>query len=108
MTTINIRELLIDTRTFGDEYILIAINPVYEYANNQRTKNVIGYRYTVVLPSCNFAQLDVKIVGAQMIELKDRETMSVKFDDLTVHPYVNYRNHNALAVTATAVGIRRA
>lgn len=107
MTTINVRELTFDTRAFGNKFILTDVNPVYEYVDGQRTSNITGYRYTVTLPQCGYAMLDVKIAGEQQIERKVGETMPVVIDDLTVRPYVNYRNHNALAVTATAAGIRR-
>lgn len=107
MTTINVRDLAIDIRVLGDEYILTAVNPTYEYVSGQRTSNVIGYRYTITLPQCGYAMLDVKIAGVQQIELKAGETMPVVFDDLTVRPYVNYRNHNNLAVTASATGIHK-
>ena len=72
--------------TVGNKLLLVDIKPRYEYDNNQRTSNITGYGYTVVLPDKAFEKLTVKIDGQQQMDITDGY-VNVNFTDLELYIY---------------------
>lgn len=58
---IKITDLKIDNKSLGDKFILADIVPTFEYKDGERTKNIDGYRYFVVLPKLKMEKLGVKV-----------------------------------------------
>ena len=98
--TLSLGGLLIDTNCLGSTQFLTSVRPYYAYTDGVKTKDVMGYRYTVVLPEKQFASLDVKIPGEQQIVLADGNYIPVQFGGLTVKLY--YDSNHRVQVTATA------
>lgn len=101
--TLSLGGLLIDTNCLGSTQFLTSVRPYYAYTDGVKTKDVMGYRYTVVLPEKQFASLDVKILGEQQVVLADENYIPVQFTDLTVKLY--YDNNQRVQVTATATEV---
>ena len=66
-----ITDLIIDPKSFGEKLWLVDIAPAYEYKNNQRTENVTGYRYSVVMVEKSMDKINVRIDGKQLMEKPD-------------------------------------
>ena len=80
-----------------DTFILLRIEPVYEYIDGKRTDNLEGYRYEVV-DTINLDRLRVKIKGQSAPLMSDEELQErredgqkilVEFVNGTVMPYWN-------------------
>ena len=80
-----------------DTFVLLRIEPVYEYVDKKRTENLEGYRYEVV-DTTNFDRLRVKIKGQSAPLMTDEELqilresgqkVLVAFINGTVMPYLN-------------------
>ena len=109
MTKNFIRNLYFAPACFGSTMLATGVAPYYEYDSvGKRTGTIQGYRYMVVLPERGYEALSVKVPGRKTLNINtdDNESVRVEFTDLRVRPYVDYRNGNALAVTATASAVR--
>lgn len=100
MTNLSNSNLYLDLHSLGGDFLLISIAPYFSYKDGVRQTDVEGYKYTVVLPHHKFEQLDVKIPGAQQLDL-DADSLPVQFRNLRVRPYLN-RERNFLSFTAQA------
>lgn len=98
---INIRDLRIDPASLGAKKLLVDIVPVYEYKNNQRTDEVVAFRYIVALPALRLEKIGVKIDGKQLMDKPDGFA-EVEFSDLEVSAY---ESQGHTQVTAKATGI---
>lgn len=87
--------------------ILTGVRPYREYKDNKPLDKVLGYKYTVVLPSRAYEQLDVKVPGSKMLDVVSGESFSVVFSNLQVRPYTDFKR-NTIAYTAQAESVRRA
>lgn len=106
MNTITNAGLYVDNSCLGKDMLLVETAPYYEYVNKVRTGNILGYKYTVVLPQKGFEKLDVKIPGKRLLEVQAGQNIPVSFNKLQVRSYVAYRNDRAsLQFTAEADGI---
>lgn len=105
LTTMNSKRIAIDNRSLGSRMLLVEVRPTYDYANGQRSENVIGYTYVVSLPMHNLDKLSVKIAGKQLLDTPTDGYSEVEFTDLVVRPYVGHDGRLALTATATAVKI---
>jgi len=105
MSKLNFRDLVVDNeKTLGREMILIEVADTYRYADNERTSDVIGKTYTVLLPERGCATLAVKVPGTGNAgtNLKVGGVQRVRFQNLTLTPYaMNGRS----GVSAKATGI---
>ena len=64
-----IQNLFIDVaKTVGRHKLLIGIEPVYEYVDNNPSDKVVGYRYEVALPSLKYDTIKIKIMGPLQID----------------------------------------
>ena len=104
MTTLTKENLWIDNSCLGKEMLLVETAPHFEYVNNVRTNNLLGYKYTVVLPQHGFEKLDVKIPGNKLLEVQAGQSIAVSFTGLRVKPYISFKNSD-LRFTASADGI---
>ena len=99
----NNKELRLDNACLGKQMLLVGVTPDL-YANGQRLDVPVGYRYDVCLRSHGMDKLSVKIPGAQQIDAPNPEAdVYVRFDDLSVRPYVNGNGRLALTATASAI-----
>lgn len=84
-----LKNLLIDPACLGKTMYLAGVTPSYRYDDNkQRTSEIEGYRYDVVLAEKEFEKLAVKIPGAQQIDAKVGEMTAVALEGLEVKVYV--------------------
>lgn len=98
-----ITDAKIDTKqTLGTEYLLTEVHPIYVYANGQRTDQVSGYRYTLILPQRKLDRIDCRIDGPQQLDAPDTY-IPVTLDGLEVSIYWSRRDY---ALTAKAAGIK--
>lgn len=71
-------------KTCGKKLSCTGYKPVYEYVNNQKTDNIIGTCYEIVLVEKGFERLNVKVPGANTLpEIKDG-SVPVAFDNLEI------------------------
>ena len=100
-----LRNLLIDPACLGKTMYLAGVTPSYKYDDNkQKTSEIEGYRYDVVLVDRGFDKIAVKIPGKQQLEAKDGEIMAVAFEGLEIKVYVI---SGELKLSATAQKITR-
>ena len=97
-----ITELLINPKSVGRGLILTGIRPAYEYRNGQRTDNVVGYKYDVVLPDHGYSPLSIRIDGEQLLEYEEGAHAEVTFDGLDL--YIYWLNQQ-YSVGARATGV---
>jgi len=81
-----ITDLIIAPESLGEKLWLTEVSAVYEYKDNRRTENIVGYRYTICLPDKQFEKLGVKVDGKKLLETPESYA-SVKFDGLEVFIY---------------------
>lgn len=106
--TITSTGMYIDNDCLGSSMILIGVEEYFEYRQNVKTDNRLGYRYSVILPGKSYEVLTVKIPGGKQIDVKGNESIPVTFDNLSVKPYIANRNvRPMIAYTATATAIHR-
>lgn len=94
-------DLIIDSKTVGKSLLLTEVKPVYEYRNNKRTDNLIGYRYIVAMPDHGLDKISVKIEGEKLMETPDNYT-EVMFEELELFVYLM---NGRLEIGARAAGI---
>lgn len=106
---IDIRDIKVDVSSFGDNFILTDVFPVYEYKNDKRTDRLEGYRYIVAIPKMKFEKIGVKIESDEpLIDLNDdNDGMMVTFENLEIGLYQDFRT-KAVGVSAVADSILRA
>lgn len=78
---LKLSDIHLDVDRLFDGNQMLADDPVpyYVYKDGQRTDNIEGYRYSVVLPNTKFEKVTVKVPG-EMVELTKGQR--VVFDDL--------------------------
>ena len=104
-TTLGLAGLLLRNESLGVEMILNKVTNYYGYTNGIKNGAIEGYKYTVVLPARNFAQLDVKIPGAKILDVRLGEHFPVVFDELEVKIY--YDNNHKAQLTARVSNVKR-
>ena len=87
---LKVTDLTIDPNSLGDVFLLADVTPTYLYVNGERTKEIDGYRYHVVLPKHKMEKIGVKVSHKTPIinleeEIPIGTTMS--FSGLTVGTY---------------------
>lgn len=105
MNTMKLSGLLIDNRCFGDTMLLNRVSPYYVYADNKKTDQVAGYKYTVILPAKGFQSLDVKIESAEpLVRIPaGADYAPVEFTGLEVKLYYDFNNRVQLSAKAAGV-----
>lgn len=103
---IKITDLKIDAKaTIGEYAYLSSIVPAFQYVNDQRTSEVIGYQYRVACPALDWALISVKILGQKQIEKPANGQAKVVFEGLEIYPYWSRRDEKYL-VAARAAAIK--
>ena len=83
-----INDLVIDAnRTLGGQKLLTAIIPSYKYENGEKTAEIDGYNYEVVLTQRGFEKIRVKIEGPQAFDMPSDYPL-VEFEGLEIKAYV--------------------
>ena len=100
MTNLPLSGLPIDPQCFGKEMLVTEVRPYFAYVNNERTDKVEGHKYETVLPSRQFAKLDIKVPGPKRLEVPAGEFVAARFDGLEVKLY--FDNSNRIQLTAKA------
>ena len=105
MNTLSLSGLRIVPGDLGTVYLVTGVRPYYAYQNNERTGKVEGYKYMTVLPGKQFAKIDIKIPGAQRLDVPPGEYISVRYDGLDVKLY--YDHNNRVQLSAKAVDLHK-
>ena len=82
-----IQDLTIDPRSLGSKLWLVDVAPAYEYKDNRRTDNVLGYRYSICLPEKSLEKINVRVDGKQLLEKPESGYVEVTFTGLEVFIY---------------------
>lgn len=99
-----INDVVIDAnRTLGEKLLLVDATPAYEYKNNQRTENIVGYKYEVAMPKNGLDKINVKIEGKKLIEPPASGFSEVTFSGLEVYIYFGHDRQPQIAARATGV-----
>ena len=104
-TTLGMGGLLIAPECLGSEMLLTGVRGYFGYTDGVKGSALEGYKYTVVLPNRNFAQMDVKIIGNKLLDVVAGEHYPVKFDNLEIKIY--YDDNRKAQLTARATGVKR-
>ena len=100
------KDLYLDNHCLGEKMLLVSVTPDL-YINGQRLAEPIGFKYEVCLRAHDMDKLSVKIPGPQQMDAPLPEAdVLVRFDGLTVRPYV--AKNGRLAFTSSATAIRPA
>lgn len=64
---------LLDLNKLG-KMELVEVRPTYAYVDEKRTDTISGYSYCVVLTDHNYEKIYVRILGAQQVEIRARQS----------------------------------
>jgi len=103
---VNFRNLFFDNKSFGPMAFLCKVLPYYRYENNEKTEELLGFKYTTAFPALSFATMDIKIEGPQQMDMSGADYIPVKFDGLKVKLYFDDRGQK-YRLTAKAEGIHK-
>ena len=98
----NITKLRLTPAVLGNQLLLVAVKPEYEYQNGVRTNKIIGYKYEVVASELGFEHVTVKIAGEQQMDTPDGGYTEVNFEGLQVFLYWRQGSYD-LGCTATKI-----
>ena len=101
-------ELKIDLRaSFGSHFLLVDVNPIFQYVNGQVTDQITGHRYTVVLPEKCYERIDVRIDGVNAaFQMPISSPIEVAFEGMQVTFYArNEGSRPAVNFTVKAKAI---
>lgn len=77
------------------------VTPVYEYKNNARTENVVGYRYNLVAIDADAESFGLKILGEKQLEVEEGHVeVALEGDEFAL-----YCRDNKVQITAKATSI---
>ena len=85
---LKLSNLIISPESLGERLWLTDVVAVFEYKDNRKTENIVGYRYVIVLPDRNFDKIGVKIEGAQQLKPPENGSVDVRFDNLELFIYM--------------------
>ncbi len=97
----NIAKVPVDVRRLLHSALLISVAPAFEYQNGVRTKNVIGYKYGVLLPELAYEKINIKILGDQQMEVKE-DAIAVQFEEVEAKIY-NVDGRYDVSVSASTI-----
>lgn len=80
--------------------------PVYAYANNQPTTQIIGYKYLCIAPEFNFVSVNVKVLGEEKLN-NVKTPADVRFTNLEAVVYTNHNNRPDLSFRADNVELMK-
>lgn len=99
---LKITDLTIDPKSLGSIMLLADITPVYEYKDGEKTDKLVGYRYSVVLPSHKMEKIGIKVESiTPLVDLEKADDIpigtQVVFKGLVVGSYFSKGNINITA-----------
>ena len=94
--------LPIDPRALGSHMLVTGCRPAKEYKDGVPTGKVIGHRYRTLLVDNGYMELNVLVANGDALDMSDGQAIPVRFDNLTVRPYVD--KNKSLAYSAAADG----
>lgn len=98
-----VSDLKIDAlASVGSGLLLTEVTPVYSYKNNQRTDEIIGYKYHVAMMDHSLEKIAVKIEGKKLMDIPEDGYVEVEFKGLEL---ALYTMNGQPQVTARAAGI---
>lgn len=95
--------LPIDPRALGTHMLVTGCRPAKEYKDGVPTGKAIGYRYRTLLVDNGYMELNVLVTDGDALDLSSGQAIPVRFDNLTVRPYVD--KNKSLAYSAAVDGI---
>lgn len=95
--------LPIDPRTLGTHMLVTGCRPAKEYKDGVPTGKAIGYRYRTLLVDNGYMELNVLVTDGDALDLSDGQAIPVRFDNLTVRPYVDRNKSLAYSAAADAI-----
>lgn len=98
-----VSDLVIDAyATMGQTLLLTDITPVFDYKNNHRTDEILGYKYHVAMTERRLEKVAVKIEGQKLLEISDDDYLEVEFQGLELSVYTM---NGQTQVSARATGV---
>ena len=79
-----ITDLQVDPKSLGNKFWLVGVTAAYEYKNNVRTDNVVGYNYEIALPERGLDKIRVKIDGAKLVNAPENGYVEARLENLDV------------------------
>lgn len=103
----NGKSIVVDVeKTIGPApYWLAQVTEDWEYKDNKRTGNQLGYKYSIALPQLAFEKIPVKIPGRKLIDLPEGEIREVSFSKLVLNVYVQSNGRLALTGKADSISL---
>lgn len=95
--------LPIDPRALGTHMLVTGCRPAKEYKDGVPTGKAIGYRYRTLLVDNGYMELNVLVTNGDALDLSDGQAIPVRFDNLTVRPYVDRNKSLAYSAAADAI-----
>ena len=95
--------LPIDLRALGPHMLVTGCRPAKEYKDGVPTGKAIGYRYRTLLVDNGYMELNVLVTDGDALDLSDGQAIPVRFDNLTVRPYVDRNKSLAYSAAADAI-----
>ncbi|MBA4537053.1 hypothetical protein H1Z61_07815 [Bacillus aquiflavi] len=105
--SINVKDL-IDLSKLGNTMLLVEPPEAYtKFVDGERTDEIEGYKYSVVLVDHNYDKIQVKVEEqTASISLEKGETVKVQFENLEVFPF-SFNNRIGLSFKAKSVHIKK-
>lgn len=94
----------------GANLILLSVAPNYEYVDNKKTDNLLGYKYTVV-EDITFEKFVVKVPSSTPVMTQEqidtaKDRIYVTFNNAIAKPYRNTSTGNYdLSINANGISI---
>ena len=95
--------LPIDPRALGTHMLVTGCRPAKEYKDGVPTGKAIGHRYRTLLVDNGYMELNVLVTNGDALDLSDGQAIPVRFDNLTVRPYVDRNKSLAYSAAADAI-----
>ena len=95
--------LPIDPRALGTHMLVTGCRPAKEYKDGVPTGKAIGYRYRTLLVDNGYMELNVLVTDGDALDLSEGQAIPVRFDNLTVRPYVDRNKSLAYSAAADAI-----
>lgn len=94
--------------THSNSFRLLSVHPYFKYEENERTGEIIGYKYTVG-DALTFDQLDIKVPGPATIQPEQlaaaKVPIDVQFLNCIGKPYRRNNGQYEISFSADAVQV---
>ena len=99
---IRIQDIKIDPLSLGGQYLLADVQKSYLYINGEKTNELDGFKYWVVLPNLKYEKIGIKVFSKiPLVNLEEKIPTGtpIEFTNLVVGAYFQ---NNQLTITAHA------